>query len=387
MFSTTSSHITQFKHALQDVTNRFVNDTTRTSTVSSAYNDKTNQKQSLEFLSKQTKRLSQIESQLFELSQLVTLEKKHITSAHSNNNNKKKKTNPNVQVGQEQSSTISKDKIMSMNELSSLCNMLHSHHAKYLLQIEETLNNYYGYQLSKTKLKMKESVLSSTLSSTSPSTTTASTASRSDYPSSTHDYDNFYDTTDKKDHQNTSNNNNHNNQDDNNTSASSLPSSTPSHSNHHHAKNFNTNDHSILSLNNTIIGQPLSRLSEGEIETDVGSSATSYSNSSSGGSSRRSSSSKINHTSNNMRGRRSSSRSSTSSSTTMTTNKTATLFVSPPPSNKKTIEDSIHNHDHHNTIYTPSPPSSSRLSCSSSPITPITPSLASLKLRYVPYLQ
>ena len=294
------------------------------------------QKQSLEFLSNQTKRISQIEHQLVELSQMVTLEQK--------------------QQQHQQQQDGKEIRIMSMNELSNLCNMLHSHHAKYLLQIEETLNEYYGYQLNKNKRNQMK-----------------------DYDNDDDDddveegggdneeevYQDTMENLSNLDHHHHDNHEKEQNQLNDplsmQSSSSSLPISTT-------APTINDNDafltHSIL------YDEQLNRLSEGEIETDVGStSSTSCSYHNDKGISRSSSSTttKSYHTSQ-MRDSHGSDcqRSTTTSRSSLSLSSSSTTYASPTTTtnNDDTLESFLP-------------------STSSSPRTPITPSLANLKLRYV----
>ncbi len=92
---------------------------------------KHHQRASFQLISKQIERLSQIERQLLQITDQVLLQ--NCTSSCTAG------TGMNI-------STSTINNVMSMEELSSTCRMLHSHHAKYLIQLESILNRKYGYE-------------------------------------------------------------------------------------------------------------------------------------------------------------------------------------------------------------------------------------------------
>jgi len=206
---------------------------------------------SLKFLSKQTNRLSQIEHQLLHLTDLTL--GGFFTNDNNNNNN-----------DDTMADSSNKDNIdgMSMTDLSSLCRLQHSHHAKCLVQIEEILSGY-GYVPK--SLQQDE-------------------------------FENEYHTvSDNEDgeEQNGNGNGNTSTQTNSHIMHGTQSSTNPINFMQDNKENilyhgnvvnddgsgealeYNNSKMMMKTImNNTLIGQPLNRLSEGECETDVGSVAT-----------------------------------------------------------------------------------------------------------------
>ena len=187
---------------------------------------KEHQRASLQFLSKQLKRLSNIERQLLHITDEAS-----VTDTTSTAN-----TNDDLNGNGNGNTNDSAENIMTMEELSSLCRMLHSHHAKYLIQIEEILHDRFGYvhdssknkRQQKQQQKQQQPINSSVENDTNDPTLTEK--------------------------ENTHHNTNQTIQ-----------------SNNHGNGTIHKRENIII---NPLIGQPLNRLSEADIETDIGSTCT-----------------------------------------------------------------------------------------------------------------